>query len=50
MEDDYYLDDMEMDDYGPDDFSYEQLMDYINSYEGEITPEMLEVIEEYKRR
>ncbi|RUS85801.1 hypothetical protein EGW08_006430 [Elysia chlorotica] len=47
---DYEYDDMEMDDYDPDAISYEQLMDYVDNYEGELTPEMLEVIETYKKR
>ncbi|GFR66724.1 protein-serine O-palmitoleoyltransferase porcupine-like [Elysia marginata] len=49
MEDDYYFDDMGMDDYGPDDITYEQLVDYLENYEGEITPEMLELLEAYKK-
>ncbi|GFO15600.1 cysteine n-palmitoyltransferase porcupine [Plakobranchus ocellatus] len=52
MEDDFYYDDVGADDYGQDydDISYEDLLEYINNYEGEVTPEMLEILESYRKR
>ena len=46
MDFDPYYDDMEME----DEDSFEDLKDYFDNYEGELTPEMQELYELYQRR